>query len=116
VLRRIPRVPIDRAVLERSRELLVLRAPFVWSDVGNWDAIGGSLQKDVRGNATIGRMVALDASRCVGVNGEGLTVFIGLQDVVAVRSGNVVLVCHRAAVQRVREVVRRLRGPLGAYR
>src|SRR6266704_5781887 len=62
VLRRIPRVPIDRAVLERSRELLVLRAPFVWSDVGNWDAIGGSLQKDVRGNATIGRMVALDAS------------------------------------------------------
>jgi mannose-1-phosphate guanylyltransferase/mannose-6-phosphate isomerase len=116
VLRRIPRAPIDRAVLERSRELLVIRAPFDWSDVGSWDALGGLLHKDARGNAAIGRIVALDASRCLGVNGGGLTVFIGLQDVVAVRSGNVVLVCHRAAVQRVREVVRRLRGPLAAYR
>jgi mannose-1-phosphate guanylyltransferase/mannose-6-phosphate isomerase len=116
VLRQIPRVPIDRAVLERSRELLVVRAPFDWSDVGNWDALGGLLHHDARGNAAIGRMVSLDASRCLGVNGGGLTVFIGLQDVVAVRSGDVVLVCHRGAVQRVRDVVGRLRGPLAAYR
>jgi len=116
VLRRIPRAPIDRAVLERSREVLVIRAPFDWSDVGNWDALGGLLQNDARGNAAIGRMVALDASRCLGVNGGGLTVFIGLQDVVAVRSEDVVLVCRRSAVQRVREVVRRLRGPLAACR
>jgi len=115
VLRRIPRAPIDRAVLERSREVLVIRAPFDWSDVGNWDALGGLLQNDARGNSAIGRMVALDASRCLGVNGGGLTVFIGLEDVVAVRSGDVVLVCRRSAVQQVREVVRRLRGPLAAY-
>jgi mannose-1-phosphate guanylyltransferase/mannose-6-phosphate isomerase len=116
VLRRIPRAPIDRAVLERSRELLVIRAPFDWSDVGNWDALGDLLQKDARGNAAIGRILALDASDCLGVNGGGLTVFIGLRDVVAVRSGDVVLVCRRVAVQRLREVVRRLRGPLAAYR
>ncbi|OLE67501.1 MAG: hypothetical protein AUG09_02115 [Acidobacteria bacterium 13_1_20CM_2_68_7] len=116
VLRRIPRAPIDRAVLERSREVLVIRAPFDWSDVGNWDALGGVLRRDARRNEAIGRMVALDASRCLGVNGGGLTVFIGLRDVVSVRSGDVVLVCHRTAVQRVREVVRRLRGSLSAYR
>src|SRR3989442_10671318 len=116
VLRRVPRSPIDRAVLERSREVLVLRATFAWSDVGNWDTLGALLRTDARGNGAIGRILGLDAARCVAVNRKGLTVFLGLRDVVAARSGNVVLVCHRAAAQKVREVVRQLRGSLAAYR
>jgi len=116
VSRRIPRSSIDRAVLERSREVLVVRAPFAWSDLGNWEALGALLRTDAHGNAAIGRILALDASRCVALNREGLTVFLGLRDVVAVRSGNIVLVCHRTAAQRVRDVVRRLRGSLVIYR
>jgi mannose-1-phosphate guanylyltransferase/mannose-6-phosphate isomerase len=113
---RIPRAPIDRAVLERSREVVMLRAPFSWSDVGNWDALRALLRTDARGNAGFGRVLALDASGCLAANTEGLTVFVGLRDVVAARSGDVVLVCHRAAAQRVRQVVRRLRGSLARYR
>ena len=116
VLRRVPRAPIDCAVLERSRNVLVLRAPFSWSDVGNWDALGGLFKTDASGNAALGRVMAVDSRRCISANGGGLTVFLGLRDVVAARSGDVLLVCHRRAAQRVREVVRGLRGPLAAYR
>lgn len=116
VLRSLPRVPIDRAVLERSNNVLVLRAPFAWSDVGNWDALGGLLPADNRGNSAIGRILALDAERCLGVNENGLTVFVGVKDIVAVHSKGVLLVCHRDAAQRVREVVHDLRRPLGACR
>jgi mannose-1-phosphate guanylyltransferase len=114
--RRIPRAPIDRAVLEHSRNLLVLRAPFAWSDVGNWDALGALWRADSRRNAGLGRFLAVDATGCISANEGGLTVFVGLRDVVAVRSGGVVMVCSRTAAQRVREAVRLLRGPLAMYR
>ena len=116
VLRRVPRAPIDRAVLERSPDVVVLRARFAWSDVGNWDAFGALFPGRPGGSAGIGRVMAQDARRCLGVNHGGLTVFVGLEGVVAVRSGDVVLVCCRSAAQKVREVVRRLRGSLSAYR
>ena len=116
VLRRVPRASIDRAVLERSPDVVVLRATFVWSDVGNWEAFGMLFRGRPGGNAGIGRVIAMDSRRCLGVNDGGLTVFVGLEGVVAVRSGDVVLVCRRIAAQQVREVVRRLQGPLSAYR
>src|SRR2546422_5349092 len=83
MMRRIPRAPIDRAVLERSRELLVTRAPFDWSDVGNWDALGGVLRRDAPRNEAIGRKGGPNASPCPGGNGGGPPVFIGLRDVVS---------------------------------
>jgi mannose-1-phosphate guanylyltransferase len=116
VLRRVPRSPIDRAVLERSRDLLVMRAPFEWTDVGTWDTFSALLQPDRAGNAALGRILALDASRCLAVNEGGLTVFVGVNDVAAIHSGGALLICKRSSVQRARDVVRLLRGPLAAYR
>jgi mannose-1-phosphate guanylyltransferase/mannose-6-phosphate isomerase len=109
VLKRVPGAPIDRAVLEGSRNMLVLRAPFAWSDVGNWDALGSLLSADARGNSAIGDVLAMDADRCLGVNESGLTVFVGVSEIVAVYSRGMLLVCHRDSVQDVRQVVRALR-------
>jgi len=109
-LRKVPAVPIDRAVLERSRDVLLLRGRFRWTDLGTWAAFRDLLRKDRRGNAGLGGLMAIGSSGCLGVNQDGLSVFVGLDDVVAVRSGEVVLVCRRGAAQRLRDVVARLRG------
>jgi mannose-1-phosphate guanylyltransferase/mannose-6-phosphate isomerase len=102
VLRRVPASPIDKAVLERSDRTLVMRAPFSWSDLGNWAALGEILPRDRFKNGGIGRTVAVDSSGCLGINETGLTVFVGVHDLIAVRSGDALLVCHRGAAQRVR--------------
>ncbi len=110
VLGRGESVPIDRAILERSRGLLVLRASFGWSDLGTWDSFSRLLRRDGRGNAAVGDLLVLDSDRCLGVNAEGLTVFVGVRDVLAIRSGDVLLVCDRASAQRVRDLVGRISG------
>jgi len=115
VLQRVPMLPVDRAVLERTRNALVLAARFRWSDVGTWEAIGKLLARDRRGNSSIGRLLAVGSSGCLGINPRGLTAFVGVRDVVAVRSGDLVLVCHTSAVQDVRRVVRRLSRGLRRY-
>jgi mannose-1-phosphate guanylyltransferase len=109
VLRRVPALSIDRAVLERSVKVLVTPGAFRWSDVGNWGAVGRLLTGDGDRNAAVGDLLVIDSRRCVAFNEGGLTSFVGVEDLVAVRSGDALLVCHRESAQRVREVVRRLR-------
>lgn len=115
ILRRLPSVPVDRAILEHSRDIVVVRASFTWSDVGTWDALirlvprAGAIKK-------FGETVDVNASGCLAINQDGLTVLVGVRDLVVVRSGSTVLVCHRAAGQEVREAVQRLRGPLEVHR
>jgi mannose-1-phosphate guanylyltransferase/mannose-6-phosphate isomerase len=121
VLRRVLAVPIDRAVLERSRRVLVARAGFRWSDLGNWAAVadlleagggaaGGGGKRAGQGGAGAGRVLSAGARRCVGINEGGLTVFVGTDDLVAVRDGRTVLICRRDAAQRVREIAERVTG------
>ena len=105
-LRAVPAVPIDRALLERSGRVLVTRADFRWSDLGNWSAIADLLEAGGGGGA--GRTLAPGAPGCVGVNPGGLTVFVGTRDLVAVRDGTTVLVCRRDAAHEVRAVAERL--------
>jgi len=116
VLRRVPDVPIDRAVLERSRETLLVTTSLRWSDVGNWAAIGDLLHGDRRGNRAMGHGLFLDSARCLAVNPGGVSVIVGATDIVAVRSGNSLLVCHRGAAQRVRDVVGDMRGRFASER
>jgi mannose-1-phosphate guanylyltransferase/mannose-6-phosphate isomerase len=104
VLRRVPAVPIDRAVLERSRRVLVTPAAFRWSDLGNWSAIADLLEAGAGNGAAVGRTLALGSRGCVAINDGGLTVFVGTRNLVTVRAGATVLVCRREAAQRVRAV------------
>src|SRR5262249_39688633 len=39
VYRRLPRISIDRGVLERAGSVIAVRARFPWSDVGSWAAL-----------------------------------------------------------------------------
>jgi len=113
VMRALPKVPFDRAVLERSDTLLVARGDFRWSDLGTWSALA-----EFSGDAGGGEGATVTDGKvagCASFNPGGLTAFVGVRDLLVVRDGGVVLVCHRDAAQRVRDVARRLRGRLAAY-
>jgi mannose-1-phosphate guanylyltransferase len=101
---RIQAEPIDRAVLERTRRLVVVRARFGWSDLGNWNTVARLLASKPWGRHAGGGFLAIGARGCEAINPGGMTVFVGVADLVAVRSGDALLVCHRDAVQRVREI------------
>jgi mannose-1-phosphate guanylyltransferase len=116
VMRRLPSAPIDRAILERSRRVVALRADFRWSDVGSWDAIWGSLGHDAGRNSGRGARVVLGARGCLAMNPGGLTVLAGVRDLIVVRDRDVVLVCARREAQSVREAVGHLNGRLARYR
>ena len=104
---------IDYGIMENAQQVAVIPAGGLgWSDVGSWDSLFDVLEGDVDGNIVIGgEHVGLDTHRSlVYMNQEHrLIVTIGVDDLVLVDTGDVLLVCHKDQAQRVRQVVNQLK-------
>jgi len=95
----------DRVVAEKSRHVLTVPARFRWYDVGSWEglweALGGR-----RGNVLQGEVVALDSDGVLARSSRGrLMVLLGVRDVVAVDTGDALLIAGRHSSQDLRRVV-----------
>ena len=85
-------VSVDVGVLERSSRVMVIAGDFGWDDVGTWGALRRVRAHDQNGNATSGRVVAVDARANV-VHAEGSDVVLyGVTDLVVVVRDGLVLV------------------------
>lgn len=104
---------IDYGVMERAEKVAVLPAGGLgWSDVGSWDSLFEVLLPDMNGNvSTNGQHLALDTHSTLvySKNDERLVVTIGLDDMVIVDAGDVLMICKVDQSQRVRDVVEHLK-------
>ena len=104
---------IDYGVMEHAERVAVLPASGLgWSDVGNWDSLFDVLIPDEFGNIVFsGKHKGLDTyGSLVYGNGEDrLVVTIGVDDLIIVDTGDVLLVCRKDQTQKVREIVERLK-------
>jgi mannose-1-phosphate guanylyltransferase len=105
----------DRVIMEKSANVLTVRARFSWHDVGSWDglwdAVGGADGNVIRSNA-----IALDSERVLAYPDSRLMVLFGVRDLVVVDTGDAILVAHREKSQHVRRVTEELeRRGLGRY-
>ena len=106
----VPSISIDYAVMERTRNALVLPARFAWDDLGSWAALGEVGEADGSGNAVRGRALLVDSAGTVVFADQGLVAAVGVRDLVIVRTGDVTLVCPRERAQDVRALVERIKG------
>jgi mannose-1-phosphate guanylyltransferase/mannose-6-phosphate isomerase len=102
---RMPAISIDYGVLEKSGNVALVPCDIGWSDVGSWDAIHDIADKDARGNAFQGNVLALDCANTLIRGGKRLIAAIGLEDLCIIETADAILVCRRGETQRVREVV-----------
>ena len=106
-------VTVDYGVMENADRVAVLPAGGLeWSDVGSWDSLFDVLLPDKNGNIVlIGNHIGEDThhSLVYGNNGERLVVTIGVDDLIVVDTGDVLLVCHKDHAQKVRNVVENLK-------
>lgn len=109
---RLEKKSIDRGVMEKAAaegEVVVVVAPFEWDDLGSWNVLERCLPADGEGNHVEGRHVGLDTRDCIiAGSGRRLIATIGLRDLVVVETDDAILVCPRAEVERVKELVDRL--------
>lgn len=104
---------IDYGIMEGARRVAVIPAGDLdWNDVGSWDSLFEVLPANETGNIVVGgQHIGLDTSdSLIYQNDEDrLVVTIGIENLVVVDTGDVLLVCHKGDAQKVRQVVSQLR-------
>jgi mannose-1-phosphate guanylyltransferase/mannose-6-phosphate isomerase len=101
---------IDYAVMEHTKRAVIVPVSMGWSDVGSWDALWSMGDKDGAGNVMLGDVVASDAKNCYLRAEERMIAALGVEDLVVVATGDVVLVARRDRVQDIKTLVARLDG------
>jgi len=109
---KIPAESIDYAVMEQcpgsSFPLKMMVLDATWSDLGAWDAVWQTLDKDAHGNAHRGDVLVSDSQNTLVQATSRLVSVVGLQDVVVIETPDAVLVSHRSRSQEVRDIVGQL--------
>jgi len=105
---------VDYGIMEKAERVAVLPAGGLgWSDVGSWSSLFEVLLPDMNGNiaTNAGLHLAHETHNTLVYGGgtDRLVVTIGVDDMVIVDTGDVLLVCKADQSQKVKEVVEHLR-------
>jgi mannose-1-phosphate guanylyltransferase len=103
---KLPRISFDYAIMEKAEHVLVVEASFDWDDVGTWQAVARYFKKDEHGNAANGALTALDSSDNIIFNdGETTIALLGVHNLIVVRTGDAILICHRHQAEKIKNLV-----------
>lgn len=106
---RIRSVSIDYAIMERSREILVVPGEFGWNDVGSWDMLSALYGTDANGNVIVSDFVGEDTSGSIIYSRKKFVATVGVKDLIIVETPDALLVCDKKRAQEVKKIVEDLR-------
>ncbi|NWC98914.1 mannose-1-phosphate guanylyltransferase/mannose-6-phosphate isomerase [Pseudomonas sp. P7779] len=111
----IPPESIDYAVIEHCAKtpsagltLKMLTMDAGWSDLGAWDAVWRSSEKDEKQNATHGDVIIDSSSNTLVYASHRLVTAVGLENIVIVETPDAVLVADKDRSQGVKAIVEAL--------
>lgn len=101
---KLPKISVDYAIMEHADSVVAAIAQYDWDDVGSWTALPSHLGKDANANTIKGHVITLDAHRNIVVSGKRTVALCGVSDLVVVETEDAILVCHRDAVQKIKNL------------
>ena len=107
----VPDISIDYAVMEKARNVSVVRFDGKWSDLGSWEAVWQDSPRDAQGNALSDNATAFECENTLlrSESDEIELVGIGLKNIVAVAMRDAVMVADISDSQNVKKAVQTLK-------
>jgi mannose-1-phosphate guanylyltransferase/mannose-6-phosphate isomerase len=104
-----PSESIDYAVMEKTRDAVVVEADIGWSDIGSWTALWQAGTADAEGNVVLGDVQTDGVRNCYIRAEDRLVAAVGVEDLVIVETADAVLVTHKDKSQDVKKTVEALK-------
>jgi mannose-1-phosphate guanylyltransferase/mannose-6-phosphate isomerase len=95
--------------MEKASGVAMVRAGFIWSDVGSWNAVGDLTPPDAQGNRTVGESVMIDSSDCYVQSADRMVAGVGVHGLLIIDTPDALLIADRNQAQKVRAVTERLK-------
>ncbi|WP_457934120.1 mannose-1-phosphate guanylyltransferase/mannose-6-phosphate isomerase [Pseudoalteromonas sp. SCSIO 43210] len=100
---------IDYAVMEHTKDAVVVPMDAGWSDVGGFSALWDVSTKDKNGNVFTGDVKAINTKNTLVFGEDKLVATIGIEDLVIINTKDAVLVAHKDQSQHVKAIVQQLK-------
>lgn len=108
---KMPKISFDNAILEMmdKKNGIVISEDLGWSDIGAWEALKEALQTAKDKNVIKGKVVVEDSQDSLIYNyTDQLLVTIDLTGHLVVATKDVILVCHKNSVPKIKKLVEKL--------
>jgi mannose-1-phosphate guanylyltransferase len=107
---KLEKISIDYAVMEHHPEVLVVRTPYRWDDVGSWLAVERMQPQDADGNTILAPHAGLATKGCIVVGEAGrLITTVGVENLIIVQDGDATLVADKREEGAIKKLVEHLR-------
>lgn len=109
IFRRMPKVSLDYAVMEKSKNVAMIPAEFRWNDLGSWSSLDELPHLRKERNVSLGPFLALGSDGNIISTGQKLAVLVDVKDLVVALTDDALLVCHKNSAQKIKQVVTSLK-------
>ncbi|MDA8235882.1 MAG: mannose-1-phosphate guanylyltransferase, partial [Clostridia bacterium] len=96
-------------IMEKAESIFVFPCDFGWDDVGSWTALERINSVDYNGNVIKGQVVAVNTKGCIIEGSNKVIATLGVDNLIVVDTGDVLLICPKEEAQNVRQVIQRIR-------
>lgn len=108
---KFPKISFDNAILEKIDKKcgIVISSELGWSDIGAWEALKEALQKSPDQNVIAGKVLVTDSRDSLIYNyTDQLVATIDVSELLIVNTHDIVLVCHKNSVPKIKKLVEKL--------
>ena len=110
VYRRIRGISIDYGVMQTAQEVYVIPTNMGWNDMGSWEVVHDISKKDKQKNAGKYKEISIiDSSENYVYAPDKLVALVGIKNIVAVDTGDALLICKKNRSQEVKDLVEELK-------
>ena len=104
-----PSESVDYAVMEKTRDAVVVPLDAGWSDIGSWSSLWDISEKDSSGNVTHGDVMVHNSNNSYIRTDGALVAALGVNDLVIVSTKDVLMVAHKDSVEDVKVLAQQLK-------
>ncbi|MCB5249879.1 MAG: sugar phosphate nucleotidyltransferase [Candidatus Cloacimonadales bacterium] len=102
--KKLPRIPVDIAVMEKTDKRVVLPMKLNWNDVGSYKSMHEVMDKDLNGNYAQQKYIAINSKDNLLLS-KKLVCCIDIDNIVVVETDDVILILPKESSEKVKEVV-----------
>lgn len=104
-----PSDSIDYAVMERTKDAVVVPMDAGWSDIGSWSSLWDISKKDKNGNSAHGDVLLQNSNNSFIRSDEKLVAVVGIDDLVIVDTKDALMVAHKDSIQGAKIITQQLK-------
>jgi len=101
----LKKISIDYGIMEKSKNVFLVKGNFSWNDVGSWEAVYQLSDKDEEGNVKVGDVYTDLTVDSYVYSPNKFTAIIGVDNLIVINNDDALLICKRDKSQDVKKVI-----------